>query len=384
MLTLKASFVGIAILTLCIPAMAGLSTDDSNQNLAQIEAIWAKLPKKERTQFLKRVTHTVSAAKTSKPHDVKEVGSTGTVAPASKSVALNNADPAKTRGTGAPAGGCTGFEPPLLRKSWTDIDLGACPQLVNNATGAVFSYSDDEIKHNNVWTAQGTAALIYTQQPDANSFLSSGVYGTMDRVTNSALSLNGSNIDTDGFGGFVQYGRITDGQVYSANYFRLRAGVIEDNIKNTTNADIIAEWIPVFYDPDTRLSIHHPITIPGTEALIRFDPEIMAQYVEATGKNQLTAFNSRSQALLIGPELTVRLYPGTSAFWHQFTAPTVSYWWAYDTYSAHAISWLDTSVGYNLTQNGNVALTLSYERGHDADTAGTLMNLYLISLSAKL
>lgn len=371
--------VATVIIAAVSQSMTASQADDTDASLVQLKGLWANLSESDRAQFRNFVNDKTAQLNGKKARSTTNV--VGAVkAPPIPAVAAPNSSklPAVSNSI---FGNCPGLGL-ILRKSWTDIDLGACPQPVAKATGAVLSYSNDQIKHNTVWTAQGTAALIYAPPISGPNVFSAGVYTSLNKITNSSGSLATSNVDTVGYGGFLQYGFInaTD-QAYSANYFRVRAGATDDNLKGTTSAHVIAEWIPVYDDGSLR--IHSPIPIPGTPALIRFDPELVGQFVEATGPKNLTAFNNRHDALPIGPQLTVRLYPGTSDFWSHFV-PSVSYWWAYEPYSARTITWLDASLAYNLDKDGHLALSVSYERGNNIDTAGTLTNMYLLSLSAKL
>ncbi len=382
MYAFKLGCAGVATLAFCLHAFAAEPTS----NLSEIDQMWSKLSDADRAKFLKKhsrpvPSNAVGAAAT--PKIIK--AATPSAAPAT----TPGAGSGNTSATGAASstsnifGGCPGLGF-TLRKSWTDIDLGGCPQAVKNATGALLSYSDDQIKRDTTWSAIGTAALIYAPAASGPNVFSTGVYTSVDKVTNSAAAQASSNANQIGFGGFLQYGVINaplNSNAYSANYFRLRAGAVDDNIKNTTSANVIAEWIPVYYDG--TIGIHAPIPIPGTAALFRIDPEILAQYVDVTGKKQITAFNSQTEALPVGPQVTLRLYSGTSDFWAHFV-PTMTYWLAYEPYSGRGISWWDSSLAYNLDQEGHLALSFSYQRGNNVDTAGTFTKMYLVSLTGKI
>ncbi len=379
----------VATAAFCSPAFAADPSKDQNQNLSpvetQMESLWSKLTDAERAEFVKRHTQNVTPPKT-KTASAKIVKAAAPPAPPAPTQSGDNGQSPSTSVTdflNNIFGKCPGLGI-TLRKSWTDIDLGSCPQAAKSATGALLSYSDDQVKHDETWSAIGTAALIYSPQQTVGSpyVFSTGVYTSLNKVTNSAAAQSSSNADQVGYGGFLQGGVVnTTLDTYSANYLRLRGGQVDDDIKHTTNANIIAEWIPV-YD-DGTIKIHSGIPIPGTAALFRIDPEIEAQYVEVTGKKQSSAFNGRTQALPVGPQVTLRFYPGTSDFWSHFV-PTFTYWWAYEPYSRQSISWLDASLAYNLDQDGHLAISISYEKGNNVDTAGTFTNMYLLSLTGKI
>lgn len=277
--------------------------------------------------------------------------------------------------------GCSGFVP-LLRQDWKDIDFASCPQAIDKATGAQFSVSNDRIKNNVNWLVHGTAALLYNTSPE-NYYTSVGGYVTVNRSMNSSSALASSNADTAVYGGVFEFGSRSNLQdVYFANYFRIRAGDTEDHIKRTNAATVTAEWLPVFDDYGS-IHIHRPFEpIPGIPLIARFDPELIVQYASATGSNKGLAFNNMSEALRIGPQLTLRLYPGTSTVLSHFHG-AITYHPAYETYSGHFLDWLQSSLTYNLDNDGYFALTGSYNHGHDENT-GALTNIYMLALSGKI
>lgn len=369
--------LAFSILALGSGARASESTSARDKDLSQqADAILAKMSDATRANWLKKHAQKAAPPATQKPASPKI--NTKALAAATPAAATPPAA-GKTDTPNAILGGCPGLGF-TLRKNWTDIDLGGCPQAVDKATGAMLSYSADQIKHNDAWSAQGTAALVYS--PTANGAFATGIYTSVNKLTNSSKALVGSDIDTLGYGAFIQYAvDASTANAYAMNYFRLRAGAVNDNIKVTTNANVVAEWIPV-YD-DGNIMLHTPIPIPGTLALFRIDPEIQAQYIDVTGKKQVSAFNNRTEALPVGPQVRLALYPGTSEFWSHFV-PSLTYWEAYEPYSARLVSWFDASLTYNLDKAGHLGLTLSYQKGNNVETAGTLTNIYTISLTGKI
>jgi hypothetical protein len=66
----------------------------------------------------------------------------------------------------------------------------------------------------------------------------------------------------------------------------------------------------------TRLAVlqeYYPQTItdssPAALSVERPTPELLVQYAQLTGKNGVLDFNGRSQALRVGPEISVYLFP---------------------------------------------------------------------------
>jgi hypothetical protein len=383
----KFGCIALSSLVIGSAASASESAPAPTQNLSQLETIWAKLSDADRAKLLKSAATMAASSDAQKPASAKN--KTKTLSAAASAALAAKAPPAASPGSPAPKtdtpnsilGGCPGLGF-TLRKSWTDIDYGTCPTEVDKATGAMLSYSGDQIKHNDAWSAQGTAALIYA--PVANGPFATGVYTSVNKLTNSSKTLASSDIDTLGYGAFIQYAvDSSSANAYAMNYFRLRAGVVDDNVKATTNANIVAEWMPVYDDGTIKLHNPIPIPIPGTLALFRIDPEIQAQYINVTGKSLTSAFNNRTEALPVGPQVKLTLYPGTSEFWSHFVT-SLTYWEAYEVYSARAVSWLDASFTYNLDTAGHLGLTLSYQKGNNVETAGTLTNIYTISLTGKI
>jgi hypothetical protein len=217
------------------------------------------------------------------------------------------------------------------------------------------------------------AGLLYGTASE-NSYSSVGAYVTANRSMNSAQSLASKNIDTLGFGGFLQYGLQGD---KSANYFRIRGGAVQDNIKDTTIASVAGEWAP---EKDRLL--HSSIPLAGSPFFVRLDPVLLVQYSAVSGKGQTLAFNGRDEALRIGPQATLKVFGGVDPVWKNLVA-SFSYHWAYETNSGRGLNLYQTSVTYNIGDSGNIGLTASYQRGHDEDI-GTWLSLYKIGLTGKI
>jgi hypothetical protein len=275
----------------------------------------------------------------------------------------------------------------LLRQDWQDVAIGSCPDTVDKATGAQISYSDDRVANNRVWSAQGTAALLYNSiianDPQAVSLFdtSFGGYVTIDRVMNSSPAKSSANVDTVAYGGVAEIGISTPANIGWVNYFRVRGGGVEDDLKGTTSVNVTAEYIPV----NPYLNIHTPFEPFGSAPfIVRFDPELIAQYDDATGKNSLLAFNNRPQALRLGPQLTMKLFPlpGAPDFISHFTSST-TYHWAYESYSGSSFSWFQTALTYNIDKAGHLGWTGSYQRGQNENT-GAFTNIYKIALTGKI
>jgi hypothetical protein len=279
---------------------------------------------------------------------------------------------------------------PLLRKNWVDIGFASCPQTVAKATGAEISYSNDRAKQNAIWSINGTAALLYNTALSNSSYSSIGGYVTVNRETNSSVTEADSNTNTLAYGGLIEFGFVretTKGIQYSddyifGNYFRLRGGAVEDHIKGTNAGSATFEWLPTFRG--NGFHIHDAFNpIPGEPYLVRIDPALLIQYARIVGGSKPLAFNDMNQSLRVGPQITVGFYPGTSGDFLSHFVGSVTYHWAYETYSGRRLSWFDTSLTYNIDSDGYFGLTGTYQRGNDENT-GVFANIYKISLTGKI
>jgi hypothetical protein len=272
---------------------------------------------------------------------------------------------------------CTGFIP-LLRQNWKDIDIANCPEAVAKATGATISYTGDRVKNNNSWAVDGTAALIYNAKGEEFA-TSTGAYVTVNRLSNSAKSQADNNADTLAYGGYFEYGTAFSDWPYYGGYLRVRGGGVDDRIRGTNSGQATLEVIPVVADGNFR--VHTPFEpIPGL--VLRVDPELIVQYDRIVGGGKTLAFNNLSEALRVGPQVTLKVFPGTSEFLSHFVG-SVTYHWGYETYSQRGLDWFQTALTYNFDPEGYIGLTGGYKRGHDENT-GVFTNIYTISLTGKI
>ena len=66
----------------------------------------------------------------------------------------------------------------------------------------------------------------------------------------------------------------------------------------------------------------------------------------------------------------------------RFSGNLTYHWWT-ELYTGRTGSWFNTSLTYNLDEEGHLGLTASYKRGSDEAT-GAAFDLYKLTLSAKL
>jgi hypothetical protein len=251
---------------------------------------------------------------------------------------------------------------------------------VKDAAGAQISYTDDLAAHNRIWAIDGTAAINYNSLMDPTewwqpTYTNFGAYVTVDRAYNTAASQASSNVDKLAYGAYLQVGYTSH---TLQNYFRVRGGMVEDHIKDTSSANVTAEYLPV-YDP---LYVHYP-SPEFYGYVLRFDPELFARYSVVTGNGQLLAFNSSTEALRVGSQAVLRLLPGLGKGETSPFRATLSYAWATEVYTGRNLSWVQSDLTYNLVPSGNIALGFTYKHGNDQDT-GVFANSYRVGLTGKL
>lgn len=287
----------------------------------------------------------------------------------------------------------------VVRNSWTDIGvLGAsCLQPPSDSgtfvidksgsKGASASFTRDYAGNNKSWAAQGIVAEVYAScdtshitrdSNDTGTVLekSFAIYGEINSDYNSnAVIAKKSNVDTRtaGLSGEIAY-------EYGAtlNVFRVIPNVVFDNIKNTTAAAVKAQYLPM------SDGLWANQGIPGLPYTISFNPALDLQYTSAMEHSQPLQFSGKDQSLRIGPELSLIVTPiySPNNFFSHIGMNETFYPW-YEAYTGHGSYWWANSIFYNFTQDGSIALNLSYNRGLDQNS-GTMTNQYVLSLTGKI
>jgi hypothetical protein len=162
----------------------------------------------------------------------------------------------------------------------------------------------------------------------------------------------------------------------------LRGGVVEDKSKNTTAANAVFDWSPVIYP-----YIHTPYRLEsfGLPVITRFDPDLVARFDSATGKNQLLAFNNMHDSLRLGVEMALKIWPDpvyVSGALARFSA-LLGYDIWYEAYAKKELTLFTSSLNFNLDEAGYFGLKATYNRGRDQNT-GNSTNIYTIGLSGKI
>jgi hypothetical protein len=276
-----------------------------------------------------------------------------------------------------------------LRKDFTDIYSIAAPNSPASSVGASFSYSNDMVAKNAVWSGQGAIfggynylapQFVLNAQPYVLGF-AAGPYYTFNRVLNTNSANSSKNVDTQTSGGALELVLGNDLDVDRFNEFtRVTIGAVQDDIKDTSNLSATADFIPV-YDP---LLIHYPHFIKTSASSyvgIRFDPEIKIEYDSVEGKKQVVPFSNRTKSLRIGPQFGLWLVPFDSVPYLENINVNLVYHWDSEMYSRQNLHWFEADVVYKL--NPSFAITANYKNGRDENT-GANTKSYIVSLSSAL
>jgi hypothetical protein len=281
----------------------------------------------------------------------------------------------------------------MLRNSWADLGvLGPClggGVSVDKAKGATASFTQDYVASNRIWAAQGMGAAVLSDcdlslrpKPGGgdSGFLekSIAIYAQVNSSYNSNAKLASKNLDTRtaGLAGEIAYLHAGDYEI-----FRLIPNVVQDAIKNSTAIAIMGQYLPVWV---SRPGIWHTTYALGGNVTYQFDPALDVQYASTTDRAKPISYSGRDQSLRVGPELTLIVTPFAAGneFWSRVGVTETFHPW-HEAYSNTTSYWWTNSLTYNLTNDGNFAVGISYNRGLD-ENSGALTNQYVVSLNGKL
>jgi hypothetical protein len=273
----------------------------------------------------------------------------------------------------------------LLRSAWSDVGVLANPIEVQKAAGATIAFTQDYVAANKNWTAQGVVAAGYSNIATFTPGVTGGwfdktiaIYAQVNSNYNTNAKLTSKNFDTRtaGLAGELGYVDLS-GNNYQ--FFRVTPSVTQDAVKGTTSVAVMGEYIPAFQ------GLWDTFGYFGGNINAQIDPELKVQYASTTDPKNPLAFSGKSQSLRIGPEVTLIAQPYTAG-----TIPlldriviSMSYHPWYDTYANKANYWWTNALTYNLTTDGNIALSLKYNKGLD-ENSGEMTNQYIVGLSGKL
>jgi hypothetical protein len=292
----------------------------------------------------------------------------------------------------------------LLRQNFSDIHVFEDPNKVAEAKGASFSWTDDRVAEDRIWSVNGMVALAYTiggsfaDQPGQVSLLGASFvpYAQLNRETHSKLTKKNSQIET--YGASLEFGLDIGGsgeKYFNQQFWRISASSVNDVAKNKEIAHVSAEWIPIYRFTDNFCIGLSCGLIPvsqlgaGPQIIYKLNPEIRTLYDRAQDDGDHIFFSNEEDAIRIGPEVTLlmKLFGPGLVIWEDYFDLSkflfkTTYSWDYETNSGRDFSWLDTSLTYNLGKSGHLGLTASYQNGYSQDV-GERTEVGKLSLTGK-
>ncbi len=296
-----------------------------------------------------------------------------------------------------PAGNANSNPTYLLRNDWADLGLlgAGCngpfgAVSADKAKGAAVSFTRDYANSNKIWVAQGMGAAVFSDCTDLHPKPGGGdsgifeksfaIYAQINSDYNSNAQFakkNNADTRTAGLSGELAY--LSQGDI---DVIRISPNVVFDNIKNTTAPAVMVQYVPMWISRDY---IWHAEGVPGdlNWANFQFDPTLDIQYANAMGHSNSLQFSGKDQSLRIGPELTFIIKPlgDPGSFLSNIGITETFHPW-YEAYTGRGSYWWSNAIFYNLTKDGNFAVSLSYNRGLD-ENSGNMTNEYIASLTGK-
>jgi hypothetical protein len=290
-----------------------------------------------------------------------------------------------------------------LRRKLSDLGLsGSCPTPYNDPSvnGALFSYGGDAVGHNQTWTVQGLATLLYSTNPilprpynaaEAPAYslegLTFGPYFQSNTILNSSKTKSSGNTEAFSYGalGGITYAPTSGIGLY--HNFEFSLGGTTNTLTHVGSYSQMLQYVPVL-DP----IFWAPNRIGQLPLYWQFDPSLIAQFDQSSGhgKTGRLAFNNEYNSIRLGPQLMLKLTPnpniteidaGLLAL-ERFSA-TVTYHWAYETVGDRALPLFSAEVDYTLDRDKHFAFSATYQRGNDEIT-GIYTNQYLLGLTGKM
>jgi hypothetical protein len=204
------------------------------------------------------------------------------------------------------------------------------------------------------------------------------IYGQANTIYDSNAQFAKKNNNDTRTGGLV--GEVAYSNGGDVNVFRVAPNVVFDNINNTTAVAVMAQYAPAWIQSFNYLWAATPIYQGGPG--FQFNPVFDLQYTNAMEHSKPLQFDGRDQSLRLGPELTFILTPYGGSVWNRIGFSETFHPW-YEAYDARRSSyWWDNSIFYNITDDGNFAVKLSYDRGLDQNS-GITTNQYILSFAGK-
>lgn len=285
----------------------------------------------------------------------------------------------------------------IVRDSFEDITIFSGPSDYKKASGATFSYAQDDKNQNSTWSAKGVVAYPFSWTPEAVvgrrpshvPYVAGFAFTpavAFQRVSNSDSSIaKRSDVNVLSFtgGGEMAVGNFIDDTM--THYFRLRGAAVSNFDSEVRSWNVIAEYQPVTgfpYLPD----LSGPNQVPNLPLTYQIDAMVRMHYAEKIGDFNDPIFSKGNQALRVGPVVNLAIYPQEdSSFvpaWLKRANFNFTYSWLDNVRTSQTYNHLMASLGYTIDDAGHYGIKLSYERGRIEETAQDVA-VTKIGLTAK-
>lgn len=282
----------------------------------------------------------------------------------------------------------------FLRKSMADLKSLSKPSDVSDATGAVFSWSDDRVERNRNWTAQALVGAGFNSffLPQGGPYISqrfTGLYYAIDRQLNSKDIKK--NVDDMTFGG--RHELVLANLASTSHAVGIAGEAVTDSNGATKNWNLSADYQPFGTAPATGdrplISYANWPFDQVPHVWITFSPKLRAEYRGSLNGSTDPIFRDHTSVLRLGASIGMTVSKnlaedllGQVPFLIARSVINVSYGWWYDTLSQRQFSYLDAAYTFNLDEAGNIGITFNYRHG-ELDTTAQRVDLYKVALSAK-
>lgn len=281
----------------------------------------------------------------------------------------------------------------FLRKSMDDLKSLSQPSDLSDATGALFSWTDDRVGANRNFTAQALigASVSGSYLPRGSAYLSetfTGAYFQIDRQLNSKDVK--TNVDDITFGGRHEF--VIANAASTSHYIGIAGEIVADSYGVAKNWNATVDYQPFGVKPDRG---ERPLISYANwpfdnikYVFVTFSPKLQAEYRGSLDGNSDPIFKYHNSVFRLGGSMGVNVAP--NIFYSSADMPfiisrsvvNVSYGWLYDALSDRQFGYLDAAYTFNLTETGDVGISFNYRHGKLQTTAQDV-DLYKIALSAK-
>jgi hypothetical protein len=260
----------------------------------------------------------------------------------------------------------TSAPPFLFRDAYSAYSLLNPPPPKEKATGTQISYTQDYYNHNTVLSGVGAVIGWNVLSDAANPFASLGVTRTLlapgfefDEVRNQADRTK--NMDYLGFRVISEIEKETDGGLFPLQYFRASPYWKTDSHGASRIAGAYVEWEP--YRLEWAIGVAR--RLGDTPIQFRWSPVFHVEAERVIDAGALANVHSGDHYFRGGPILEGDIFFADGPLQPFVLTAQYRYLWnASNSGTGYDIRYLQTSLAYNLTPDGNAALSVTYRDGN--------------------